>query len=96
MSERGLFVLLLATSLLLAGLALVQVGCGPYSVVYGPASALRAQRAFLFLTLVWTGLGALVSAGTLFSASSASRQGRCACSSDVSLLLPHLDSSLRC
>jgi len=96
MWERGLFVLLLAASLLLAGLALVQVGCGPYSVVYGPASALRAQRAILFLTLVWTALGALACAGVSICAFCSPRQARPAGASDSSLLLALLVSGLRC
>jgi hypothetical protein len=62
MWQRGLLGLLLAAGLLLAGWGLVHVGCGPYTVVYGPATALRAQRAFLFLTLILVALAALVPA----------------------------------
>jgi len=49
MWERGLLILTLVAGVSLASLALIPIGCGPYTAVHGPLSALRAQRAFLLL-----------------------------------------------
>ena len=52
MWERGLMYLAIVVSICLVGVAFLPAGAGPYTAVYGPASALRAQRAVLLLTLV--------------------------------------------
>jgi len=44
--------LAIVVSICLVGVAFLPAGAGPYTAVYGPASALRAQRAVLLLTLV--------------------------------------------
>jgi len=96
MWERSLFALLIAAGVLLAGLWLVPVGCGPYTVVYGPTTALRAQRAMLFLTLVWVALAALGPAAVVIRRILAFRPLRCAaCGAERFILSPEL-SGLRC
>lgn len=66
MWERGLICLAIVISVCLASIPFLPVGSGPYTAVYGPASALRAQRALLllvlaisFLSLVFAVLSAL-------------------------------------
>ena len=44
--------LAIVVSICLVGVAFIPAGAGPYTAVYGPASALRAQRAVLLLALV--------------------------------------------
>jgi len=51
MWERGLICLAIVVSVCLAGIAFLPAGTGPYTAVYGPATALRAQRAVLLLSL---------------------------------------------
>ena len=51
MWERGLICLAIVLSVCLAGIAFLPAGSGPYTAVYGPASALRAQRAVQLLAL---------------------------------------------
>jgi len=92
----GLFALILAASLLLAGLSLVPAGCGPYSVVYGPATALRAQRAFLFLTLVLVALIVFAPEANWQGESFVLRRHRCAPSGPGCSALLLLASTLRC
>jgi len=50
MPRRGLLSLLLIGCVCLASIAFLPFGAGPYTAVYGPTSALRAQRA---LALLW-------------------------------------------
>jgi hypothetical protein len=49
MSERGLISLAIIICVCIMSIALLPAGTAPYTAVYGPASALRAQRAFLLL-----------------------------------------------
>lgn len=51
MCKRGLICLAIVVSVCLVGIAFLPAGSGPYTAVYGPASALRAQRAVLLLAL---------------------------------------------
>jgi hypothetical protein len=51
MWQRGLVCLAILLSVCVSTVALLPVGPGPYTAVYGPASALRAQRALLLLVL---------------------------------------------
>jgi len=74
MWERGLICLAIVVSICLAGVVFLPAGTGPYTAVYGPASALRAQRAVLllalaisFLTTVSLSLAAFVSFLSVFS-----------------------------
>jgi len=49
--QRGLISLAIVIGVCLAGVVFLPAGAGPYTAVYGPASALRAQRAILLLAL---------------------------------------------
>ncbi len=51
MLQRGLICLAILLSLCVSVVAFLPVGAGPYTAIYGPASALRAQRALLLLVL---------------------------------------------
>jgi len=51
MWQRGLVCLAIILSICVSTVALLPAGPGPYTAVYGPASALRAQRAILMLVL---------------------------------------------
>jgi hypothetical protein len=51
MWQRGLVWLAILLSLCVAAVGFLPFGTGPYTAVYGPASALRAQRALLLLAL---------------------------------------------
>jgi len=51
MWQRRFFWLAIVLSLSVASAGFLPAGVGPYTAVYGPASALRAQRAILLLTL---------------------------------------------
>jgi len=51
MWQRGLICLAMFLGVCVSFVAFVPAGPGPYTVVYGPASALRAQRAMLLLLL---------------------------------------------
>jgi len=51
MWRRGLIWLAIVVTISVACIGFVPVGTGPYTAVYGPASALRAQRALLLLAL---------------------------------------------
>lgn len=50
MVPRRLALFLLLALLCVIGVGFAPRGTAPFSVVYGPASAFRAQRAFLLLT----------------------------------------------
>jgi hypothetical protein len=52
MPERGLICLAIIVCVCVASIAFLPFGAGPYTAVYGPASALRARRAFVVLTFV--------------------------------------------
>ena len=52
MPERGLISLVIVVCVCVASIAFLPFGAGPYTAVYGPTSALRAQRAFLLLAFV--------------------------------------------
>ena len=51
MCKRGLIGVAILVSIAVASVGFLPVGAGPYTTVYGPASALRAQRALLLLVL---------------------------------------------
>jgi hypothetical protein len=51
MWQRGLIWLAIVLSVCVASVGFLPFGAGPYTAVYGPASALRAQRAILLLAL---------------------------------------------
>jgi len=51
MWQRGLICLAIILSFCVSVVAFVPAGGGPYTAVYGPASALRAQRSILLLVL---------------------------------------------
>jgi hypothetical protein len=61
MRERVFVSLAIVLCLCLTGIAFLPAGSGPYSAVYGPASALRAQRAVLLLALA-IGFASMVTA----------------------------------
>jgi hypothetical protein len=50
MSARRLAFLLTLSLLCVVSMGFARSGTAPFSVVYGPASAFRAERAFLLLT----------------------------------------------
>jgi hypothetical protein len=51
MCQRGMIFLAIMLSACVSMVAFLPAGPGPYTAVYGPASALRAQRAVLLLAL---------------------------------------------
>jgi len=51
MWQRGLIWLAILVSLCVASVGFLPFGAGPYTAVYGPASALRAHRANLLLAI---------------------------------------------
>jgi len=65
MRERGLITLTIIASVCIASIGLVPMGCGPYTAVHGPLSALRAQRAFLLLSFAIASLFWLAAAWVL-------------------------------
>ena len=60
MWQRGLVFLAILLSACLSVVVFLPVGSGPYTAVYGPASALRAQRAILLLVLAISFVTAVV------------------------------------
>ena len=58
MLSRRVLWLAIVLSLCVASAGFLPVGVGPYTAVYGPASALRAQRAILLLALAISFLSA--------------------------------------
>lgn len=59
MLQRVLICLAIVIGVCLAGVWFLPAGAGPYTAVYGPASALRAQRAILLLALTISFLASL-------------------------------------
>lgn len=60
MPHRGLFPLFVVIAVCLASIAFLPFGAGPYTAVYGPTSALRAQRAVALLWFAIVFLAAIV------------------------------------
>ncbi|HMD30995.1 MAG TPA: hypothetical protein VKG84_03730 [Candidatus Acidoferrales bacterium] len=96
MPQRGLLPFLIVVCVCLASIALLPAGAGPYTAVYGPASAFRAQRAIL---LLWFALVSLVTLAAAFVGALRTLSGSFlpfAAGGAADPLMPPLSCSLRC